>query len=62
MPPIPPDFIAMLGKQAVNKENPEGLRAYFILYLLIALDSLRFADAADVSALWLTDKAVCAYR
>ena len=55
--PIPLVLLFMLAKQAGNKENPEGLRAYCSLFLLITLSSLRFSDTADVSASWLTDTA-----
>ena len=58
-PPLAVEFLVELETQAIKRENPEGLRIYCSLFLLMTLASLRFADTADVSALWLTDTAVC---
>ena len=58
-PPISVEFLVGREKQAINRENPEGLRACCSIFLLLKLASLRFADTADVSSLWLTDTAVC---
>ena len=48
-----------IRKQAVNANNPEGLRVYCSIFVLLIMASLRFADTADVSELWLAETAVC---
>ena len=58
-PPLTVEFLVALETQAINRENPEGLRVYCSLFLLLTLASLRFADTADVSELRVTETAVC---
>ena len=60
-PCLPTELVFRLEKEACNREQPEGLRLYCSLLFLLTTASLRFADTAGVSEMFLTDTAVCGH-